>query len=151
MNSLVNFVYVMVIVALLTSTARSADETALVKKEATGRTVELQEMTSLSSMQFYTYFALVRNMLEGTWDDDLCQQFSLYDGMNLRMMQRYEERLEGDKKWGPFLRMKNALHKKVHDDLEPLIRKKRANQKLSAADTEKLKALDKLILAKLIQ
>ena len=114
-------------------------------------TVELQRMTALSSMQFYTYFALVRNMLEATWDDDLFKQFSLYDGMNLQMMQRLEEKLQGDKKWGQFLRIKNALHQKVHDDLEPLILKKRENQNLSANDTEKLKALDKLILEKLIK
>jgi hypothetical protein len=150
-NSLVNYVYVMVIVALLTSTARSADETALVKKEATGKSVKLQEMTSLSSMQFYTYFALVRNMLEGTWDDNLFQQFALYDGMNLQMMQRHEEKLERDKKWEPFLKMKNALHKKVYEELKPLIRNKRENQNLSATDTEKLKALDRLILETLIK
>jgi hypothetical protein len=131
--------------------AQPADETTSVKKEATERTVELQKITALSSMQFYTHFALVRNMLKGEWDDKLFAQFSSYDGMNLQMMQRYEEELKGDRTWGPFLKMKNSLHRKVYDDLEPLIRKKRMNQNLTAADLKELEALDKLILEKLIK
>jgi hypothetical protein len=131
--------------------AEPADETTSVNKEATGRTVELQKITALSSMQFYTHFALVRIMLTGEWDDKLFEQFSFYDGMNLQMMQGYEEELKGDKKWGPFLKMKNLLHKRVYDDLKPLVRKKRNREELAAADLEKLKALDKLILEKLIK
>ena len=133
------------------ATAQPLEETTSVKKEATERTVEVQKITSLSSMQFYTHFALVRNMLKGEWDDKLFEQFSFYDGMNLQMMQRYEKELKGDRKWGPFLKMKNSLHRKVYDDLEPLIRKKRENQNLTAADLEELEALDKLILEKLIK
>ena len=128
---------------LLCRSARSDD--------ATARTVELQKITMLSSMQCYTQFALVRNMLKGEWDEKLFEQFSLYDGMNLQMMQSYEEKLKKDKKWGPFLEMKNSLHKRVYDDLGPLIRKKRKNEELTATDLETLETLDKLIFDKLIK
>jgi hypothetical protein len=59
MKSLVNYVLVVVIATLPNSTAWSANEATLLKKETVARTVELQEITALSSMQFYTYFALV--------------------------------------------------------------------------------------------
>ena len=133
------------------ATAQPLEETTSVKKEATERTVELQKITALSSMQLYTQFALVRNMLTGEWDEKLFKQFSYYDGINLQMMQHYEEEFKGDKKWGPFLKMKNSLHKNIYDDLEPLIRKKRKNERLTAADLEKLQGLDNLILQKLIK
>lgn len=131
--------------------AQPVDETTSVTKQATERTVELQEISMLSSMQLYTHFALVRNMLKGEWDEKLFEQFSACDGMNLQMMQRYEEKFKGDRKWGPFFKMKNSLHKRVDDDLEPLVRKNRQNQELTAVDLERLKALDKLILEKLVK
>lgn len=90
-------------------------------------------------------------MLEGGWDEDLFEQFSIYDGMNLQMTRRYEEKLREDKTWGPFLEMKNSLHTRVYEDLKPLIRKKRKNEKLTVADLESLKALNKLIVEKLIK
>lgn len=67
------------------------------------------------------------------------------------MMQGYEKQLKDNKKWGPFLRTKNALHQQVYDDLKPLIRKKRMGEELTAADVEKLVDLDKLIFEKLVK
>ena len=90
-------------------------------------------------------------MLKEKWDEETFQRFSWYDGVNLQMMQSYEKRLKEDKKWVPFLRMKNALHQQVYDDLMPLVRRKRTGEKLTAADVQKLKALDKLIFDKLIK
>jgi len=76
---------------------------------------------------------------------------SLYAAMNLKMMQSYENQLKEHKVWEPFLKMKNALHQQVYDDLKPLIRKKRMSAKLTAIDVEKLVELDKLIFDKLIK
>ncbi|MEL0097714.1 MAG: hypothetical protein VW875_17890 [Planctomycetaceae bacterium] len=115
------------------------------------RTMELQRLTTLSSMQFYTHFALLRKMLNEEWDEETFRRFSWYDGVNLRMMQGYEKQLKDNKKWGPFLRTKNALRQQVYDDLKPLIRKKRMGEELTAADVEKLVDLDKLIFEKLVK
>jgi len=114
-------------------------------------TIELQKLTTLSSMQFYTHFALIQKMLMGKWDEDTFKKFSLYDGINLKMMQAYEKQLKEDAKWGPILKMKNTLHQQVYEDLKPLIRKKRKGEKLTAADIEKLKDLDELIFNKIIK
>ncbi len=115
------------------------------------RTIELQRITALSSSQLYTHFALLRIMLNGEWDDETFQKFSWYDGMNLKMMQGYEKELNENKKWGPFLKMKNALHQQVYDELQPLIRKKRRGEELTDADDEKLEDLDKQIFDRLIK
>lgn len=115
------------------------------------RTIELQRITALSSSQFYTHFALIRIMLNGEWDDETFQKFSWYDGVNLNMMRGYEKKLKDNKKWGPFLKMKNALHQQVYDDLMPLIRKKRRGEELTDADDEKLEDLDKQIFDRLIK
>ena len=113
--------------------------------------VDLQRITTLSSMQFYTHFALIQKMLTQQWDEETFKKFSLYDAMNLKMMQSYENQLKEHKVWGPFLKMKNALHQQVYDDLKPLIRKKRMSAKLTAIDVEKLVELDKVIFDKLIK
>ena len=90
-------------------------------------------------------------MLTQQWDEKTFKKFSLYDRMNLKMMQGYENQFKEHKVWGPFLQMKNALHQRVYDDLKPLIRKKRMSAKLNAIDVEKLVELDKLIFDKLIK
>ena len=90
-------------------------------------------------------------MLKEEWDEETFRSFSWYDGVNLSMMQGYEKKLKEDNKWGPFLKMKNALHQQVYDDLKPLIRKKRMGEELTAADVEKLVDLDKLIFDKVIK
>lgn len=115
------------------------------------RNGDLQRITTLSSMQFYTHFALIQKMLTQQWDEETFKKFSLYDGMNLKMMQVYEKQLKEHKTWGPFLKMKNALHREVYDDLKPLIRKKRMGEELTAADVEKLMEVDKLIFEKTIK
>ena len=112
---------------------------------------DLQRITALSSMQFYTYFALVQKMLTHQWDEETFRKFSLYDRMNLKMMQDYENQLKEHKVWGPFFKMKNALHQKINRELQPLINKKRKSEKLTAADKEKLIELDKLIFEKMIK
>ena len=92
-----------------------------------------------------------KDLLNEQWDEETFQNFSWYDGVNLRMMQGYEKQLKDNKKWGPFLRTKNALRQQVYDDLKPLIRKKRMGEELTAADVEKLVDLDKLIFEKLVK
>ena len=138
--------------------ARSDDERAQATADGSGqenaavqRTIELQRITTLSSSQFYTHFALIRKMLNGEWDDETFQKFSWYDGVNLNMMRGYEKKLKDNKKWGPFLKMKNALHQQVYDDLMPVIRKKRRGEELTDADDEKLEDLDKQIFDRLIK
>ncbi len=111
----------------------------------------LQEITALSSQQFYTQFALTRTMLEGSWDQKVFDQFSYYDGVNLQTMQRYAEKFKDDKKWGPFFAMKNALHLGTYKKLQPLIERKRRGEKLTDADRKLLEELDKKILEKLIK
>ena len=119
--------------------------------EAPPSTKVLAELTALSSSQFYTQFALTRAMLEGTWDQKVFDQFSYYDGVNLQMMKRYGEKLKDDKKWGPFLDMKNSLHLEVYKKLQPLIEKKRNGGSLTDADRKLLEDLDKRIFEKLIK
>ena len=114
-------------------------------------TIELQKLTTLSSMQFYTHFALIQKMLMGKWDEETFKKFSQYDGINLKIMQAYEKQLKENIKWGPFLKMKNTLHQQIYEDLKPLIRKKRMGEELTAADIEKLKDLDELIFNKIIK
>lgn len=116
-----------------------------------GPDVDLQRITALSSMQFYTHFALIQNMLTQQWDEETYKKFSLYDRMNLKMMQDYENQFKEHKVWGPFLKMKNALHRRVDKDLKPLIRKSRMGEELTAADVKKLMELDKLIFEKTIK
>lgn len=111
----------------------------------------LQELTALSSSQFYTHFALTRIMLEGTWDQKVFKQFSSYDGLNLQMMERHGEQLQDDKKWGPFFAKKNALHREIYKKLQPLIERKRNGEKLTKADQKLLEDLDKKILEGLIK
>ena len=108
------------------------------------RTMELQRLTTLSSMQFYTHFALLRKMLNEEWDEETFRRFSWYDGVNLRMMQGYEKQLKDNKKRAPFRKMKNTLHPQVYDDLKPLIRKRRMGQQLTAAEEEKLVGIETL-------
>jgi len=120
-------------------------------QEAPPSTKVLQELATLSSSQFYTQFALTRVMLEGEWNQKVFEQFSWYDGVNLRMMKRYGETLKDDKKWGPFLEMKNALHSETYEKLKPLIEKKRDGGKLTDADRKRLEELDKRIFEKLIK
>ena len=45
-------------------------------QEAPPPTKVLQELTTLSSSQFYTQFALTRVMLEGEWNQKVFEQFS---------------------------------------------------------------------------
>lgn len=119
-------------------------------KEVKASKIGPQEITAISSMQFYTNFALIRTMLEGKWDDEVFQQFSYYDGTNLQMMKDYEAEMTNDKIWGKFLRQKNAVHHKIYEDLKPLISKKRENKELSKDELLTLESLNKLIYEKLI-
>ncbi|MGB0600166.1 MAG: hypothetical protein ACPGLY_26110 [Rubripirellula sp.] len=90
-------------------------------------------------------------MLTQQWDEKTFKKFSLYDRMNLKMMQGYENQFKEHKVWGPFLQMKNALHQRVYDDLKPLSRKKRMGQQLTSTEVQKLVELDKLIFDKSIK
>lgn len=131
--------------------SRNSAEKPAQEAAAQQTTIELQKLTTLSSMQFYTHFALIQKMLMGKWDEETFRKFSLYDGINLKMMQAYEKQLKENVKWGPFLKKKNTLHQQVYKDLMPLIRKKRMGEKLAAADIEKLEDLDELIFNKIIK
>ena len=114
-------------------------------------TQTLQEISTLSSSQFYTHFALIRTMLEGEWNQKVFEKFSYYDGVNLQMMRRYAEELKDDEKWGPFFEMKNALHLEVYEKLQPLIEKKRGDEDLTGADGKLLEDLDERIFEKLMK
>jgi len=111
----------------------------------------LQEISMLSASQFYTQFALVRTMLEGTWNQKVYEQFAYYDGINLNLMKRYGDQLKDDPKWGPFFKMQNTLHLEVYEALQPLIAKKRKDEPLTDSDRKRLEELDKQIFAKLIK
>ena len=111
----------------------------------------LQEISTLSSSQFYTNFALIRTMLEGDWDQKVFEQFSYYDGFNLQLTKRYGEKLKDDKKWGPFFEMKNSLHMETYKQLKPLIEKKGKGAQLGKADGKLLEEIDKRIFEKLIK
>lgn len=120
-------------------------------EDAQPSTRTIQEISTLSSSQFYTHFALIRTMLEGEWNQKVFEKFSFYDGINLQMMKRYGEELKDDKTWGPFFEMKNALHLEVYEKLQPLIEKRRGDEDLTEADQKLLEDLDNRIFEKLIK
>lgn len=120
-------------------------------EDAPPSTQTIQEISTLSSSQFYTHFALIRTMLEGEWNQKVFEKFSYYDGMNLQMMKRYAEQLGDDKKWGPFFEMKNALHLEVYEKLQPLIERKRGGEDLTDTERKLLDDLDNRIFEKLMK
>lgn len=120
-------------------------------EDAQPSTQTIQEISTLSSSQFYTHFALIRTMLEGKWNQKVFEKYSFYDGVNLQMMKRYGEELKDDKKWGPFFDMRNALHLEVYEKLQPLIKKKRGDKDLTDADQKLLDDLDNRIFEKLMK
>lgn len=111
----------------------------------------IQEIATLSSSQFYTNFALLRTMLEGEWNQKVCDQFSYYDGINLQLVKRYREKLKDDKIWGPFFRKKYSVHMETYNALKPLIEKRRDGTALTEADRTLLKKLDQRIYENLIK
>ena len=110
-----------------------------------------QEISTLSSSQFYTNFTLIRTMLKGDWDQKVFEQFSYYDGVSLQLTKRYGEKLKDDKKWGPFFEMKNSLHMETYKQLKPLIEKKGKGEQLGKADRKLLEDLDQRIPEKLMK
>lgn len=120
-------------------------------EDAQPSTRTIQEISTLSSSQFYTNYALIRTMLEGEWNQKVFEKFSFYDGINLQMMKRYGEELKDDKTWGPFFETKNALHLEVYEKLQPLIEKKRGGEDLTRADRKLLDELDNQIFEKLMK
>lgn len=131
--------------ALILASGLSAEE--LARKHSR---VGLQEITAISSAQFYTNFALIRTMLEGTWNEKRFEQFSYYDGMNLNLMIEYQKEWKDDEIWGPFLEKKVKIQKSVYERLNPLIEKKRSGSEISDDDLEILEELDELISKELI-
>ncbi|MGB0580690.1 MAG: hypothetical protein ACPGVU_13385 [Limisphaerales bacterium] len=111
----------------------------------------IQEISTLSSSQFYTNFALLRTMLEGEWNQKVCDQFSYYDGVNLQLVKRYREKLKDDRIWGPFFRKKYSVHVETYESLKPLIAKRRGGMALTDADRTLLKKLDQRIYEELIK
>lgn len=135
----------LLIFVLIVTSGLSADDS--MKK---GSGVRLQEITAISTAQFYTNFALIRTMLEGTWNEKTFEQFSNYDGMNLNLMIEYQKEWKEDKIRGPFLEKKIKVHQSVYEKLFPLIEKKRSKRILETKDFETLDTLDKLIFKGLI-
>ena len=58
-------------------------------EEAPPPTQVLQEISTLSSSQFYTNFTLISIMLKGHWDQKVFEQFSYYDCVSLQVTNRY--------------------------------------------------------------
>ena len=111
----------------------------------------IQEIATLSSSQFYTNFALLRTMLEGGWNQKVCDQFSYYDGVNLQLVKRYREKLKDDRVWGPFFRKKYSVHVETYKALKPLIEKRRRGMMISDTDRALLKKLHQRIYENLIK
>ena len=64
----------------------------------------VEDVVTLSSVQFATHFELMKQMLEGDWDEKVYQQFSCYDGLVYEVLKKYTNTYQDDAVWGPFLK-----------------------------------------------
>ena len=64
----------------------------------------VEDVVTLSSVQFATHFELMKQMLEGDWDEKVYQQFSCYDGLVYEVLKKYTNAYQDDAVWGPFLK-----------------------------------------------
>ena len=90
-------------------------------------------------------------MLEGEWDEKVYQQFSYYDGLVYEVMKKYETTHQDDAVWGPFLKKRIEVHLHVLKEMQPLIKKRQAGERLSNEEQVWLESAGKEIWEKLLK
>ncbi|MEC7709347.1 MAG: hypothetical protein VX902_01090 [Planctomycetota bacterium] len=91
----------------------------------------VEDVVTLSSIQFATHFELMKKMLEGEWDEKVYQQFSYYDGLVYEVIKKYENTYQDDAVWGPFLKKRVDVHTQIFKEMQPLIKKRQDGERLS--------------------
>ena len=111
----------------------------------------VEDVVTLSSIQFATHFELMKKMLEGEWDEKVYQQFSYYDGLVYEVIKKYENTHQDDAVWGPFLNNRIEFHARLLQDIQPLIAKRQAGEQLSNEEHVWLESTGKKIWEKLLK
>ena len=111
----------------------------------------VEDVVTLSSVQFATHFELVKQMLEGEWDEKVYQQFSYYDGLVYEVTKKYENTYQDDAVWGPFLKKQIEVRLHVLKEMQPLIKKRQAGERLSDEEQVWLESVGKEIWEKLLK
>ena len=91
----------------------------------------VEDVVTLSSIQFATHFELMKKMLEGEWDEKVYQQFSYYDGLVYEVIKKYETTHQGDAVWGAALKKLLDVHTQIFKEMQPLIKKRQDGERLS--------------------
>ena len=94
----------------------------------------VEDVVTLSSIQFATHFELMKKILEGEWDEKVYQEVSCYDGLVYEVIKKYENTYQEDAVWGPFLTKRVDVHTQFFKEMKQLIRKRQAGERLSNED-----------------
>ena len=111
----------------------------------------VEDVVTLSSVQFATHFEFMKQMLEGEWDEKVYQQFSYYDGLVYEVMKKYETTHQDDAVWGPFLKKRIEVRLHVLKEMQPLIKKRQAGERRSNEEQVWLESAGKEIWEKLLK
>ena len=111
----------------------------------------VEDVVTLSSVQFATHFELMKQLLEGDWDEKVYQQFSYYDGLGYEVLKKYKNTYQDDAVWGPFLNNRIEFHAQLLQDIQPLIAKRQAGEQLSNEEHVWLESTGKKIWEKLLK
>jgi len=111
----------------------------------------VEDVVTLSSVQFATHFELMKQMLESDWDEKVYQQFSYYDGLGYEVLKKYKHAYQDDAVWGPFLNKRIEFHAQLLQDIQPLIAKRQAGEQLSNEEHVWLESTGKKIWEKLLK
>ena len=90
-------------------------------------------------------------MLEGEWDEKVYQQFSYYDGLVYEVTKKYENTYQDDAVWGLFLKKQIEVRLHVLKEMQPLIKKRQAGERLSDEEQVWLESVGKEIWEKLLK
>ena len=111
----------------------------------------VEDVVTLSSVQFATHFEVMKQMLESDWDEKVYQQFSYYDGLGYEVLKKYKNTYQDDAVWGPFLNNRIEFHAQLLQDIQPLIAKRQAGEQLSNEEHVWLESTGKKIWEKLLK
>jgi hypothetical protein len=88
----------------------------------------VEDVVTLSSVQFVTHFEVMKQMLESDWDEKVYQQFSYYDGLGYEVLKKYKNTYQDDSVWGQFLTERIEFHAQLLQDIQPRIAKRQAGE-----------------------
>lgn len=111
----------------------------------------VEDVVTLSSVQFATHFQLMKKMLGGEWDEKVYQQFSYYDGLVYEVIKKYETAHQGDAVWGAALKKRLDVHTQIFREMQPLIKKRQDSERLSNKEQLWLELAGRKIWEKLLK